>query len=147
MRLWDKRLIDVLPREQLVAQWRELSAIAGNILKKGTPNHILVNQIMDYSFDHFLSYVSFVRGIMTERGYRTTDKVWDKITSVKADYKENSFQLQPFDTLYSGWMDNEYFMICYYNLKEKWLRGGIKDEDWNKIKKRREALGIYELYS
>ena len=43
MRLWHIDLISVLPREQLVAQWRELSAIAGAIQKKGTPNHILVN--------------------------------------------------------------------------------------------------------
>ena len=146
MRLWDKRLIYVLPREQLIAQWRELSAIAGNILKKGTPNHILVDQIMNYSFDHFLSYALLVRGVMTERGYRTMDKVWDKITSIKSDYKENLFQLQPFDTIYSDWMNNEYFIICYYNLKEKWLRGGIKDEDWNKIEEKRKELGINELY-
>lgn len=146
MRLWHKDLIYVLPREQLVAQWRELSAIAGNILKKGTPNHILVNQIMDYPFDHFLSYALLVRGVMTERGYRTMDKVWDKITSIKSDYKENLFQLQPFDTIYSDWMDDEYFIICYYNLKEKWLCDGIKDEDWNKIEERRKELGINELY-
>ena len=31
MRLWHVDLIHVLPREQLVAQWRELSAIAGKI--------------------------------------------------------------------------------------------------------------------
>ena len=146
MRLWDKRLIYILPREQLVALWRELSAIAGNILKKGTPNHILVNQIMDYPFDHFLSYALLVRGVMTERGYRTMDKVWDKIASIKSDYKENLFQLQPFDTIYSDWMNDEYFIICYYNLKEKWLRGGIKDEDWNKIEEKRKELGINELY-
>ena len=43
MRLWHKDLIDVLPNQQLVAQWRELSAIAGAIQKHGTPNHLLVN--------------------------------------------------------------------------------------------------------
>ena len=47
MRLWHKDMISILPREQLVAQWRELSAIASNIQTKGTPNHILVNKIMD----------------------------------------------------------------------------------------------------
>lgn len=43
MRLWHKDFIKALPREQLVAQWRELSAIAGAIQKSGTPNHILVS--------------------------------------------------------------------------------------------------------
>ena len=45
MRIWHKSLIPVLPREQLVAQWRELGAIAGNLNTKGTPNHILVNKV------------------------------------------------------------------------------------------------------
>ena len=47
MRLWHKDLISVLPREQLVAQWRELSAIAGAIQKNGTPNHGLVNFVLE----------------------------------------------------------------------------------------------------
>ena len=48
MRLWHTELIKVLPREQLVAQWRELCAIAGAVQKNGTPNHILVNFVLDY---------------------------------------------------------------------------------------------------
>ncbi|PBE36349.1 hypothetical protein BGU20_18325 [Clostridioides difficile] len=34
MRLWHKDLIDVLPKNQLVSQWRELLAIKGSIDKK-----------------------------------------------------------------------------------------------------------------
>ena len=30
-------------------------------------------------------------------------------------------------------MNNTYWIICYYNLKEKWMCGSIKDEDWQKI--------------
>ena len=56
MRLWHKDLISILPREQLVAQWRELSAIAGAIQKNGTPNHGLVNFVLDYDYNHFISY-------------------------------------------------------------------------------------------
>ena len=48
MRLWHTSLIPVLPREHLVAQWRECSAIAGKIQTSGTPNHVLVNFIMNY---------------------------------------------------------------------------------------------------
>ena len=55
MRLWHITLIKILPREQLVAQWRELSSIAGAIQKNGTPNHILVNFVLDYDYDHFIS--------------------------------------------------------------------------------------------
>ena len=57
MRLWHTKFINVLPREQLVATWRELSAIAGAIQKNGTPNHVLVNFVTDYDYDHFISYV------------------------------------------------------------------------------------------
>lgn len=48
MRLWHKDLIDVLPRQQLIAQWRECCCIAKNIADNGYPNHILVNKIMDF---------------------------------------------------------------------------------------------------
>ena len=71
MRLWDKNFIEVLPREQLVALWREISAIAGAIQKNGTPNHILVNFVLDYDYDHLISYAYYVREEMTKRGYRT----------------------------------------------------------------------------
>ena len=43
MRIWHTFLIEALPREQLVSQWREISSIVGAIQKNGTPNHILVN--------------------------------------------------------------------------------------------------------
>ena len=69
MRLWHTDLISGLPREQLVAQWRELSAIAGAIQKKGPPNHILVNFVLDYDYDNFISYAAEVREEMTKRSY------------------------------------------------------------------------------
>lgn len=128
MRLWHTKLIQVLPREQLIAQWRECSAIADSIIKNGTPNHLLVNFILDYDFDHFISYSCYVRQEMTKRGYRTMDKVWDKITSLKKDYS-----IITFGDLYLDIMNEDYYTICYYNLKEKYLRGGISEIEWNKI--------------
>ena len=86
IRIWHTKFIQVLPREQLVAAWRELSAIAGKIQLNGNPNHVLVNFIMDYDFDHFISYAAEVREEMTKRGYRTMNSVWDKITSLKPDW-------------------------------------------------------------
>ena len=124
MRLWHISLIKVLPREQLVAQWRELSACAGSIQKNGTPNHILVNFILDYDFDHFISYAYYVRAEMTKRGYRTMNSVWEKIVALKFNYL-----IVPQNELYKGKMNQEYYEICYFNLKEKYLCGGISDED------------------
>lgn len=128
MRLWHKDMIKVLPREQLVAQWRECSAIAGNIKTKGTPNHILVNKIMNYPMNHFISYSFYIREEMTRRGYRTMNSVWDKIASLAEGYN-----ILPIDELFPEWHNNTYWTICYYNLKEKWMCGGVKEEDWNKI--------------
>lgn len=129
MRLWHTSLIKALPREQLVAQWRELSAIAGAIQKHGTPNHILVNFIMDYDFDHLISYAYYVREEMTRRGYRTMNSVWEKIISLKPDYTILSLK-----EVYARKMNATYFDICWYNLYEKYLCCGIKDEDWVKIR-------------
>lgn len=128
MRLWHSSLIKVLPREQLVAAWRELSAISGSIQKNGTPNHLLVNFILDYDYDHFISYAYYVREEMTRRGYRTMNSVWEKITSLKSNYT-----ILPLEVIYPEKMDTLYLNICYYNLYEKYLCGGIKQEDWDKI--------------
>ena len=139
MRLWHTSLIKVLPREQLVAAWRELSAIAGSNQKKGTPNHLLVNFVMDYNFDHLISYAYYVREEMTRRGYCTMNNVWEKIVSLKPDYI-----IVPLNELYKNKMNQEYYVICYYNLEEKYLCGGIKEEDWKKIKEPYKMLPDYE---
>ena len=56
MRLWHKELIPYLPRQQLLGQWRECCAIAKSIAETGTPNHVLVNKIMEYPKPHFVLY-------------------------------------------------------------------------------------------
>ena len=128
MRLWHKYLLPVLPKEQLVGAWRELSAIASNIYNKGEPHHILVNFVMNHDFDHFISYTYYVREEMKKRGYRTMDSVWNKIVALKPNW-----QLLPLSDIYPEEMNDTYWTICYYNLMEKWLRGGIANEDWQKI--------------
>lgn len=128
MRLWHKNLISVLPKIHLQAQWRELSAIAGAIQKNGTPNHVLVNFVLNYDYDHFISYAKLVRETMTSKGIRTMDSVWNKITSLKPDYK-----FLPFEEIYADKMDKCYLTICYYNLFEKYLCGMFNEEDYNNI--------------
>ena len=128
IRLWHKDLIEGLPREQLVAQWRECSAIAGNIKTKGSPNHILVNKIMDYPISHFISYAHYVRGEMTKRSYRTMNSVWEKISNLSDSYK-----ILPLEELFPDWHNEKYARQCVYNLEEKYDCGGITDEDFKKI--------------
>lgn len=115
MRLWHTQLISVLPREQLVAQWRELSAIVGAIQKNGTPNHGLVNFVLNYSWNHFISYAYYVHQEITKRGYRTSNKVWEKIISLT----DEDYNILPIEEIYKQKMDDYYLMICLYNLMEK----------------------------
>ena len=123
MRLWHKDLIPILPKKQLVAQWRELSAIAGAIQKNGTPNHGLVNFVLDYPYDHFISYAYYVRKEMTERGYRTMDSVWKKIMFLKENYTPLLLE-----DIYPEKMNTFYIDVCLYNLMEKVSCGMIEEE-------------------
>lgn len=132
MRLWHTDLIEVLPREQLVAQWRELSAIAGAVQKNGTPNHLLVNFVLDYPWVNFISYGYHVRAEMTKRGYRTMNNVWEKICSVAPDWNG---EVIPLAEVYKEKMDLTYYTICFYNLYEKYLCGGISEDDWKRLNK------------
>jgi len=128
MRLWHTKLIEVLPREQLVAAWRELSAIAGAIQKNGTPNHLLVNFVLNYDYNHSISYAYYIRKEMTHRGYRTMNSVWDKIVALKPNWG-----LLRLADVYLEKMNNTYLEICCWNLYEKYLCGGISEEDMKKI--------------
>ena len=118
MRLWHTKLIKALPKIHLVAQWREVSAIAGAIQKNGTPNHVLVNFVLDYNYDNLISYAHYLREEMKNRGIRTMDSVWQKIVSLKPDYT-----LLPLEDVYKDKMNDLYLKICYYNLYEKYLCG------------------------
>ena len=128
MRMWHKDLIAILPREQLIAQWRELSAIAGAIQTKGTPNHMLVNFVLDYDYDNFITYAKLVREELTRRNYKTMDSVWNKITALKPDWN-----LMPIEDVYFRKMNDFYFDVCLYNLMEKITCGGIKEEPYREL--------------
>ena len=128
IRIWHKSLIEALPREQLVAAWRELSAIAGAIQKNGTPNHLLVNFVLDYDYDHFISYAYYIRQEMTRRGYRTMDSVWNKIVMLKPNW-----ELLNLIDVYPEKMNDIYLEICSWNLYEKYTCGGISNNDMKQI--------------
>ena len=132
IRIWHKSLIPVLPREQLVAQWRECSAIAGAILQNGTPNHLLVNKVLDYPMNHFVEYAIRIRQEMTKRGYRTMDSVMAKIASVQPGGM-TCITFPAWETVYADWHNDRYLKQCYYNLQEKYDCGGITPSDWYPI--------------
>ena len=128
MRLWHKDLIPYLPKEQLVSQWRECSSIAGAIIKNGTPNHGLVNYVLDYPIEHFVWYSMYVRNEMTKRGYKTTQKVADKIWSLIQDPNVKEIIID-YRALFKNHHDETYFQICLWNLYKKQIRGVLSENN------------------
>lgn len=127
MRIWHKDLIPVLPRQQLLGQWRELCLIARNIYEKGTPNHILVNRVMDYPIGHLFRYAQMIYWEMDRRGYRCN---WNKFEN---NFSYRLMHMPSDERLFEGWHNKEYLIQCYYNLEEKYFCGGISKEDFIKI--------------
>lgn len=66
---------------------------------------------------------------MTKRGYRTMESVWKKITALTND----DYNILPINEVYYNKMDEKYLDICFYNLYEKYLCGGVSNDDWQKI--------------
>lgn len=129
MRLWHKDLISVLPRQQLLGQWRECCCIAKNIAEKGTPDHILVNKIMDYPMTHFHAYTGLVHDEMLKRGYKCD---WTKFMNIPINYQTGS-KYPNRTELFGDWHNTRYLMQCHFNLQEKFDCGGISDEEWDKV--------------
>lgn len=127
MRLWSKNLITTLPSKQLISQWREIMAIIGSIKKKGFPNHILVNKVMNYTLNHFSSYTKIVTDEMIKRGYNLNKE------KIKYVYEFCGEPNIPFIDIYLGWHDEEYTRICLYNMYEKYICGGILQKEWDII--------------
>jgi uncharacterized protein (TIGR02328 family) len=111
MRLWHYKLIEngALPRSQLLAQWRELNSIF-----KKQDNHILINYIYNYDKAYLKAYADKVIAEIKRRGY--------KINSFE-NYN-NYFEGVTCDgTELFAEHDDEYLTICYWNLREKYIRG------------------------
>ena len=128
MRLWHKDLIPLLPDKQLLAQWRECCCIARNISVNGTPNHLLVNKVLDYPLDQLWSYSN---RIYVEMRYRGFSADLDKLAKY---FPGHTQKLSPMSRIWPSWHTQRYLLQCYYNLQEKYDCGGIPEEDWERIR-------------
>lgn len=140
MRLWHKDLIKILPAQQLISQWRECCCIAKNISANGTPNHLLVNKIMNYPIIHFVKYTNLVVLEMKRRGYKVNEeKFYNYLfpNGLPAGYNIERLKMKavsiPFYELYCNWHTDRYLDQCYYNLSEKFDCGGIPANEWSII--------------
>jgi uncharacterized protein (TIGR02328 family) len=129
MRLWHKDLISVLPKNQLLGQWRECCLIAKNIAEKSTPSHILVNKIMDYPIEHFIAYTDMVKNKMKKRGYHCDTSRFTKWLQWE------QFKIYP-SNIFADWHNDRYLSQCFYNLQEKYDCSGISETEYGLIKRK-----------
>ena len=125
MRLWHKDLIPYLPRQQLLGQWRECCLIAKQITEKGTPNHVLVNRVMDYPKDHFYAYAISVWDEMRHRGYEPDLHRFERYIY--------TWRIAEEADVFEGWHNDRYLKQCLANLQEKADCGAIPAEEWKRI--------------
>lgn len=146
MRIWHKYLLSSLPDQWMVAQWRECCAIARNIDLIGTPNHILVNRIMDYPISHFYTFSNLVLEEMNHRNFITTETAYKKFEDHIFNYIEKSNYKGPLNNVnfealfYPSWHNTDYLFQCASNLQEKYDCGGMTTEEWERIE---ETIRMY----
>lgn len=130
MRLWHKLMIEFLPDMQLKGQWRECALIAHELKKHGTPNHLLVNNVTEYSVDHFYSYCVAVWSEMRNRDFSVTPQSVERIRALNG-------KVVATNTLFDGWHDKNYLRVCMANLYEKHHFGvgksRITDDEWQRL--------------
>lgn len=124
MRLWHKDLIEVLPRQQLLGQWRELNSIY-----KKQDKHILINFVYDYPKQDLYLYSMEIISEFFDRNYKINFDNFDNYF-VDLPYKPIATNK---DIIFKEKMNERYLKQCLCNLQEKYDCGGISQEEWQKI--------------
>lgn len=123
MRLWHYKLIPVLPDKMLVAQWRECIAIKRQ-WEKGTLKHRLVSYVMNYDKATLYDYFLKVAIEMNKRNINRNSKYIIEM---------NDFCNDECATNYYKEHNDRYLTQCYYNLEEKYDRGIVSFNEFQKI--------------
>ena len=131
MRLWHYKLLQFLPDAQFKGQLRELVAIKRDWESKGTTNHLLINQVMQYTKSELYWYFTEYEDLYFERyGKHLTEHLGE--FGRFGNYGSDSLDIKT--PLYNGWHNTEYLRVCMANLYEKHHFGigksRITDEEW-----------------
>lgn len=134
MRLWHPDLIEYLPKQQLLGQWRELNSI---YVKQD--KHILINFVYEYEKVDLLIYSQIVLKEMERRGYKFNLKNYNQYFK---GFEKGELEIAPEKWICPGGlfekhMNYTYLKVCCYNLYEKYWRGqkGFTIESINFITK------------
>lgn len=74
IRLWHEELITKLPRQQLLGQWRETSALLGNGWGR---KHRIVDYVFKYDKNRLANYAYLIAIEMERRGYKANLDILD----------------------------------------------------------------------
>lgn len=116
MRLWHEKIINLLPKNQLLGQHRECCALRGNGWKK---KHKTVDYVFSYSPYLLFRYHMLVMEEMEKRGYNVSGEWKDKnyrgkIAEKYMDLEEEIIE----DPIYKE-HNIEYLDECIENLRNK----------------------------
>ena len=120
MRLWAKQLIPYLPKLQLLSQWRECCAICSNWANKGTPNHLLVNKVMNYPSVHFMEYTRLIVSEIIKRDYKVnaeSQNLFIKNFERFGNSSETIISANVERVIFEGWHDKRYLRECMIRSK------------------------------
>lgn len=131
MRLWHYALIPYLPKDMLVSQWRELIAIKRQ-WEKGTLKHRLVSYVKEHDKMLFLHYTMLVVEELLDRSIKINLKLYNEIIEF---CKDSNIEFEIGKIIVYPEHNIKYLKQCYYNLQEKYDRGIISKEEWDKIHK------------
>lgn len=116
----------------MLSQLRECVAISKSIYEKGTPNHILVNKIMDYDLSEFRIYCNMViYEMICNRNYTVSTTTIKKLQ----DYIDFEIDIRVIENkIFKDWHNTRYLRQCLFNLQEKADCNGITIDEWQQIK-------------
>ena len=116
MRLWHEQIIPLLPKNQLLGQYRECCALRGNGWKK---KHKTVDYVFSYSPYELFLYHSLVMDEMEKRGYQVSIEWRDKNYRGKIAEKYRNLEEKMIDGPIYKEHNQEYLQECIENLREK----------------------------
>lgn len=135
MRLWHYELLPHLPDKQVLSQWRECCSIAKVINDNGTPNHMLVNKVLEYPAEYFRTYCRMVCTELEDRGWTIGPTVYERLMDRidEAEQKGYFDESNKTELIFENWHNERYLYQCFYNLQEKYDCGGIPERQWNDL--------------